>query len=186
MSRETGEESFWDFSVRTYGAEGVQEACLALQDELGADINLVLYCCWAGGRAAPLDDAAFEQAFAFSREWSSQVVQPLRAARRWMKKAGCALGPVDSGACMALRARVKADELKAEKLQQWALASLPLPGGRPGGLTAVATNLIRYFTAMDAAISAETLQRLLIIVRSAFPQHGSTQLQALARALEAA
>ncbi len=180
------QETFWDFSLRTYCSTGVPGACIALQDELGADINLVLYCCWAGGLAAALDDVAFEQAFAFSRAWSSQVVQPLRAARRWMKMTGCALNPVESSACMALRERVKADELEAEKLQQSALASLPLSTAPSEGLTAVAANLIRYFTAIDAEISAETIERVLIIVGSAFPQQDPVQLQTLARALKAA
>lgn len=186
MHRDTREETFWDFSLRTYGAEGVPAACLALQDELGADVNLVLYCCWAGGRAAPLDDGAFEQAFAFSREWASGVVQPLRSARRWMKKAGCASGSVDPDDCMALRERIKAVELQAEKLQQLALTSLPLPPDRVEGLTAVAANLVRYCAAIDAGMGAATRERLLMIVRAAFPKAGPTQLQAVARALRAA
>ncbi len=186
MHRGTRDETFWDFSLRTYGAEGVPAACLALQDELGADVNLVLYCCWAGGRAAPLDDDAFAQALAFSRQWANGVVQPLRAARRWMKQAGCASQPMDPMACMALRERIKAVELQAEKLQQLALASLPLPPDRDEGLTAVAANLVRYCAAIDAGMGAATRERLLVIVRAAFPKAGPTHLQAVARALQAA
>ncbi len=41
-------ESLWDFSVRTYRGEWVSAACLALQDERGVDVNMLLYCCWHG------------------------------------------------------------------------------------------------------------------------------------------
>lgn len=37
---------FWNFSLDHYKQEGVQAACLHLQDSFGADVNLVLYCLW--------------------------------------------------------------------------------------------------------------------------------------------
>ena len=183
MSRIKRHEPFWDFSLRTYGTPGVPEACLALQDGLGADVNLVLYCCWAGGRAAPLDDTAFDRAFAFSGEWAGRVVRPLRAVRRWMKQTGCGSGPMDAAACLALRERIKGVELEAEKLQQLALASLPLPPGRAEGLTGVAANFRRYFMAIDATLAKVTVERLLVVVRAAFPGEESAALKAFAQAL---
>ena len=40
--------TLWDFSLETYRRPGVEEACLKLQDELGADVNMLFYCCWRG------------------------------------------------------------------------------------------------------------------------------------------
>jgi uncharacterized protein (TIGR02444 family) len=37
------DDPFWRFSLDLYGRPGVAPACLALQDEAGADVNLVLY-----------------------------------------------------------------------------------------------------------------------------------------------
>ena len=48
---------FWDFSLEIYAKPGVAQACLALQDECGADVNLLLFCCWAG----PLDEIAMRR-----------------------------------------------------------------------------------------------------------------------------
>ena len=39
---------FWDFSLHTYSAEGVGEACIALQERRGVDVNLILFCAWNG------------------------------------------------------------------------------------------------------------------------------------------
>jgi uncharacterized protein (TIGR02444 family) len=186
-----GQEAFWDFSVRTYRSSGVPEACLDLQDEQGADVNMLLYCCWAGGCGASLDAGSFDRAQTFSRDWSGQVVRPLRAARRWMKQDGCAAGPVDRDACMALRQQVKNIELAAEKLQQLALAALPLPaGGSPvagdAQLAAVAANLRRYCTASGIRLDDVVIDRLRIIVRAGFPELRQESLQAFAADLATA
>ena len=44
---------FWSFSLRIYGAPGVEPACLDLQDRFGADVNLALYCLWIGRALTP-------------------------------------------------------------------------------------------------------------------------------------
>ena len=37
------ESPFWRFSLRFYSRPGVASACLALQDEAGADVNVMLF-----------------------------------------------------------------------------------------------------------------------------------------------
>ena len=178
-------EGFWDFSLRTYRCRGVPEACLALQGGAGADVNLVLWCCWAGGRAAPLGDEVFRQALEFSVEWSDRVVKPLRSARRWMKSTGCGGSAVDRDACMALRTGIKSVELRAEQLQQQALAALPLAGtSEEGGPRSIASNLIRYFEAIGAGIGADVRVHLRTIVSAAFPDAGAPSLEEFERALQ--
>ena len=39
----SGKDGFWGFSLRIYARQDVPQACLALQDEGGADVNLVLF-----------------------------------------------------------------------------------------------------------------------------------------------
>lgn len=39
-------EQFWDFSLAVYQAQGVESACLELQDEHGVNVNLLLLLCW--------------------------------------------------------------------------------------------------------------------------------------------
>ena len=41
---------FWDFSLAVWGREAVEPACLALQARHGIDINVLLFCGWAGRR----------------------------------------------------------------------------------------------------------------------------------------
>ena len=77
--------NFWSFSLQVYGKPGVAEACIALQDGLGLDVNLLLYCCWHGRAHRKLDEAALRHAMAAVEGWQREVVQPLRAVRRRLK-----------------------------------------------------------------------------------------------------
>ena len=115
--------AFWAFSLDFYAQPGAMPACLALQDRHGVDVNLALLCCWLG---EPLDAAALAEADALVAEWRTQVVQPLRAVRRWLK-----------GRDDALRTEVAAQELAAEQREQgvlyaWAMARWPAAGAAPG------------------------------------------------------
>ncbi|MEE8535925.1 MAG: TIGR02444 family protein, partial [Kiloniellales bacterium] len=108
---------FWDFSLAVYGRAGVGEACVALQDRHGLDVNLLLLCCWAATRGRGLDATGLSRLVAAVAGWQREVVRPLRGVRRWLKtQSADAAGPAG-----ALRAAVKAQELEAERVEQFLL-----------------------------------------------------------------
>ena len=113
-------DSLWNFSVTIYQRPGVSHACLSLQDRLGLDVNVLLFCCWFGCTRGLLDSQMFNDALDFSRSWAEKVVHPLRAARIWMK-ANNSTQPVSQ---KLLREKIKTVELEAEHLQQDFLESL--------------------------------------------------------------
>jgi uncharacterized protein (TIGR02444 family) len=131
--------NFWSFSLQVYGKPGVAEACIALQDGLGLDVNLLLYCCWHGRARRQLDEAGLVRAMAAVEGWQREVVQPLRAVRRRLKSG---VPPITARECQALRRKVNDLEIESERIAQTALEALPPPptGRRP----AVDTNLDLY------------------------------------------
>jgi len=110
----------WDFSLAAYEQAPVRDACHALQDGLGADVNMLLLCCWLGatGRGR-LDDEDLARLADACRAWQDEVVAPLRRARRWLGAPPPAFSPQRAG---ALRAAIEAAELEAERIEQEALA----------------------------------------------------------------
>ncbi|MEO1328566.1 MAG: TIGR02444 family protein [Pseudomonadota bacterium] len=124
-------DAFWRFSTTLYAREGAPEACLALQDQHGYDVNLVLFALWAGFERGALTADAASAAATLSDAWARRAVRPLRALRRDLK-AGVPEMP-DAGAVEALRADLKALELAAERLQQRALEPLAAAVQGPGG-----------------------------------------------------
>lgn len=114
---------FWNFSLELYGAEGVAEACLDLQERRGCDVNVLLFCCWLAASGRPTLSADRLRAILKASDvWQADVVKPLRAIRRKLKDgswAGALPETVD-----AVRRRVADAELAAEHAEQLELANL--------------------------------------------------------------
>ena len=131
----TATPDFWTFAVDLYGRDGVSDACIELQNRLGADVNLVLFCIWLGARGAGPENLAplVGAALAVSRQWQNALVEPLRTCRRNLKDIAAdeRLPTSDRDALTNLRERVKACELEAERMQIAALARLVAPEAAP-------------------------------------------------------
>ena len=126
-------EPFWDFSLAFYAKPGASAACLALQDEFGADVDMVLFALWSARRGCGLGAAELDAVDAAIAVWRQSVVQPIRAARR-----ACRPGPPGApDAAEALRKQLLGAELAAERLQQGAMQALaPAPGTVDAGVAA--------------------------------------------------
>lgn len=167
----TTDETFWDFSLRIYGSGGVPAACLALQDHYGADVNLLLYCCWLGAGGRELCPSGLARALAFAMPWSEHVVRPLRRVRSWMKTDDGGRGAISSAEHAALREAVKSVELEAERLEQQALERLG-DSVRPaasshGTLRLMVGNLRRYLVGAGIDAGPDAVDRLGVIVAAA-------------------
>lgn len=168
------QQDFWNFSVATYGKAGVAEACLHLQEQLGIDVNILLYCCWYGCTRGTLDGAAMERILSFAEPWSEHVVRPLRAARTWMKAVGCDQPFVPGDECMALREEIKRAELKAEHLQENRMQALTRGAALEGHETvsqvrSTLANTGRYFRHLNVDLDDESGSQLAHIVTAAVP-----------------
>jgi uncharacterized protein (TIGR02444 family) len=148
---ESAGERFWAFSLDLYGRDGVAPACLRLQDRLGADVNVMLFCCWAGSLGRRLSADEIRLAVAAVRPWHDEIVAPIRAARRRLKQglAGMAPEPAE-----ALRQRLLSVEIEAERIAQFRLAEL-FPGDN--AREAVGADLL----AANLRVYLETLSRHL-------------------------
>lgn len=105
----------WTFALELYQRPGVADACLALQDGLGVDVNLLLFALFAATeRGVVFDHQDLAEADAVVRAWRAEVIQPLRALRQSMKVAST----LAAGAAKdELRQLVKDAELRAEQLE---------------------------------------------------------------------
>jgi uncharacterized protein (TIGR02444 family) len=121
---------FWRFSLQFYRLPKVADACIALQEDAGVDVNLLLFLLWHARqrrRLSKADVAALEAKIA---PWRDVSVVPLRSVRRALKSPPALLEP---SAAEAFRNRIKAVELEAERLQQEAMYALAPLGMQAGG-----------------------------------------------------
>lgn len=139
-------DEFWAFSLALYSRPRVAEYCLQLQDDAGANVNLLLFCCWTGRRGVALDALGLAAAAATIKDWQVRVLRPLRARRR----------SVDIAA--PEKQRLLADELSAERREQALLVQwledcgLARPGSAHDGDTCARVNLTRYCATLGVAL----------------------------------
>lgn len=117
-------EELWSWAVAAYARPGVAEACLALQDDHGQDVPLLLWAAWRG----PADAETVEAACDTARSWRDAAIAPLRLVRRTLKKP---VPDMEDAARLALREQVKAVELAAERGLLEALEALSGPAQVP-------------------------------------------------------
>lgn len=152
---------FWRFSLNFYRQSGVAEACIALQDDCGVDVNLMLFLLWlaASGRQLSLED--IKELDEAVRSWRELTIVPIRDVRRKLKAAATL---VESGKQEAFRTKIKALELEAERLQQQALygrsrSAFPDSAARPPA--AARANLATYERVLGARFAKDSVDRLV-------------------------
>lgn len=114
-----GRPSIWDFARAFYAKDGVEVDCLTAQNHFGLDVTALIFALHRShlGQGFPASLAAGR-----ARAMSEAVIIPLRTARLALKSLQTHVAQDDVN---ALRQRVKAVELDAERLTLEALATLP-------------------------------------------------------------
>ena len=145
------DNEFWRFSLAVYGQAEVAQECLALQQALGIDVNLLLFCAWLGARAIALSKTDIEAASRTVAAWQENVVRPLRGVRQQVKT----LYRDEFG---SFRANVKGIELEAEQIEQAMLFAyskrIQSPRAGADRPDAIAQNVKEYIAMKSGAAAA--------------------------------
>jgi uncharacterized protein (TIGR02444 family) len=121
----TATTPFWQFSLHYYKEAGVSDACIALQDGCGVDVNLLLFLVWLADNGQLLTAEDVKTLDGKVRGWRELTIMPIRDVRRNLKGAATLVEP---GRQEAFRDSVKAVELAAERLQQEGLYAFTKSG----------------------------------------------------------
>ena len=148
------------------------EACIRLQEEAGADVNLLLFLLWHGVQQRRLSADEVARLDRKIAPWRERAVIPLRAIRRALKSPALQApalkapqGLVEAGTAEAFRTRIKAVELEAERLQQEAMYDLVrvslLGEPAPSVADAARHNVTVYESICDAAFAQPAVDAML-------------------------
>jgi uncharacterized protein (TIGR02444 family) len=113
--------SLWDWALEAYARPGAADACLHLQDAHEQSVPLLLWGAWVAATGRWPDEDTIEAACDTARAWEAAAVAPLRAVRRTLK---APIPDMDDDARQAVRERIKAVELEAERAVLAALEAL--------------------------------------------------------------
>lgn len=172
---------FWDFSLSIYRG-AVPGACLALQEGLGVDVNVLLYALWRGKHVPEvLPQAAMQDFLTAVAIWHQGVVQPLRRARRAARVAPDGL---DATLIKSLHDRILQVEIASEHAEQLLIATLgdrhfgpvdaSIAVGDDDARQTSAGNLQAYFEAAGVGLDAAATSAVDVLLSQAFePKVGS-------------
>jgi uncharacterized protein (TIGR02444 family) len=153
---------FWRFSLGFYRQPGVADACIALQEGSGVDVNLLLFLLWHAAQQRALSRADIAALEAKIAPWREATVIPLRAVRRALKSPPALVG---SGTGEAFRTRIKAVELEAERLQQEAMYELahpsPLGQAAESSADAARANIAAYEQVLSVSFGRPAVETVL-------------------------
>jgi uncharacterized protein (TIGR02444 family) len=155
------DNAFWRFSAAVYAEPGVAPECLALQEALGVDVNVLLFCAWAGTQNRLLTDTHIAAIVARVTSWHERVVRPLRAARQSIKM----MPEMEIGEVALFRKNVAALELRAEQIEQAllfaAVDDLFQDASEAAAVNAVRANVAGYLRAKAAGAAHPAADRLI-------------------------
>jgi uncharacterized protein (TIGR02444 family) len=141
----TATPTIWPYVLKLYGVPEFGPAGIALQDSVGADVDILLFLCFLAdqGREAGRDDVS--RIDASIKGWRETVVKPVRALRRQLKDG---IAPVPLAVSDAIRNVVKNIELDSERIQLETLErEFPIDAMKRSNLDRVAlarSNLTAY------------------------------------------
>lgn len=177
---------FWDFSLDVYMTEGVGPACVVVQESLGLDVNIVLFCLWIGasGRGAMTADE-IDTVTATVHPWHEEVVRNLRAVRTRMK-GGMPSAP--EALTESLRQRIQKIEIDCEHTEQLMLAASvdrAADAARPAEARAgdATHNIAGYVRTLGRAVDARDRENFAVILGVAFPDVQAAQIESLCEAI---
>jgi uncharacterized protein (TIGR02444 family) len=164
------EADSWAFALTIYARPGVADACLALQNEAGVDVMLLLMATFAAVKRrillTPDEIKAMDEA---CRPWREQVVWRLRAIRSELKTGP---RPAPTSKTEPFRSKIKALELEAERLENQLLTEcLPLRKPeeeivKPEQLRIVLNDVVMHFAVEREASLSSSIET---IVEAAMP-----------------
>ena len=151
---------FWRFSLGFYRMPEVAENCIALQDQAGVDVNLLMFLLWNATQRRQASKADVENLERRIGEWRNTAVIPLREIRRRLKTPPAVMDP---GTAEVFRNRIKAAELEAERLQQETMYGLAQSFGTPASSPADAArvSVASYQAICPKSFPSAAVDRLL-------------------------
>jgi uncharacterized protein (TIGR02444 family) len=143
-------DEFWLFSEDFYSREGVERACLSLQNRRGLDVNIALVCFWLAAKHVELVGPMFGEMDSAVSNWRDTIVRSLQQCRKQLPRF---VGRMSDEHRNSVKRAIKTAELEAERASQAkiveTLNKFPLraTNAQPKELAAVALRVyLRRFT----------------------------------------
>lgn len=153
---------FWQYSLSCYQQAEVEPLLLRLQEEVGADVNLLLCCAWLGQQQQSISADQLGHLQTCTARWRAECILPLRAVRQHLK---------DQPDWVDFREQVKALELTAESHQQAVIyqqsqVMLTLETDNRDPAAVMLANLQRYLMTLPGLEWQDVADTVIVLVNA--------------------
>lgn len=173
----------WDYATRVYARGTAKEACLALQDRHGLDVNVMLFCCWvASSGRGTFRDSELDQALRAVADWRGNAINALHGLKLYLKGD---TAPAPRPLSDDLRRVVVECELHAEHVEVLMLHAAMTRVGtgtfdRLQQIEDSLANLFAYLARVEIRADDSDLAALIDILIAAFPDELPGRIESLA------
>ncbi|WP_281018467.1 MULTISPECIES: TIGR02444 family protein [unclassified Minwuia] len=173
----------WDYATRVYARGAAKQACLALQDRHGLDVNVMLFCCWvASSGRGTFRDGELDQALRAVADWRGNAINALHGLKLYLKGD---TAPAPRPLSDDLRRVIVESELHAEHVEVLMLhASMTRAGtgtfDRLRQIEDSLSNLFAYLARVGIQADDSDLAALIEILIAAFPDELPGRIESLA------
>jgi uncharacterized protein (TIGR02444 family) len=167
---------FWDFSIKIYRHKIVEENLIALQDERGLNVNVLLFCFWyALTDQGRITREELRKLVISTQTWHERVVLPLRRIRRALKNF-----PVPPWT--QIRSDIIKDELLSEQIEQQMMMDNHLYKSRPirnnfQKIIDICKNVAVYCHLLNVFLDAEDCNKVSDILGAIFTKIDQQDIQ---------
>jgi uncharacterized protein (TIGR02444 family) len=159
------------FARSLYAERDAGAACRALSVREGLNVNVLLFCAWAGRHGHGLTAGQIERLRAVSTPWREAVTDKLTSVRTWLvTQEGFAGTRPDGDGSDGLADTLATAEQDADRIEQDMLyRTLPLADGEPD-VGAMVGNIHAYFALLGRTPGPEDTADLVAIVLAGLPR----------------
>ena len=75
----------WNYSTQIWTLPEVERICIDMQNDHDINVNILLYCCWAGEKNLILSDDDMQALLDTVQPWQT-IIKPLRDSRKMMQQ----------------------------------------------------------------------------------------------------
>ena len=168
----TLKEPFWAWSCAVYERDGLADALIQLQDDFALDVNMLLWCAWLAAHGVDAPEFLLRQGIEATRDWSFNVVTPLRSARRAVKESR----PESELYTMLKAAELRAESVAQERLEG-CLKNAGLGASQPDPAPDIAARLARRNVSSYLALEGTarrkgfSVELIDVVIARIFPDH---------------
>ena len=149
---------FWNYSSQIWTLPGTEKVCLELQNKHEINVNILLYCAWAGDKKLCMNDDDLQMLLDTTQPWQT-IIKPLRDSRKMMKQSMLAM---PSKMVDQTLKNINEMELNAEHMEQLALEktlnlSSVSPCSSESSVECSLSNFVTYLSSLESISSTEDL-----------------------------